>query len=438
MRGIAKMLDLETGDKTRLFITPISFDPRAPYSPISYPNDYAARVVDAIGGLYKTCGWDHDTSALNDGAIDEGEFLREMNTVETQRRAMLMKALAGKDWNMLVWVSTATDRVAHMFYRLIDPGHPMYDAALAKKYGDAIEHEYERMDATVGKVVAQLRPDDTLLIISDHGFHDFRWGLHVNQWLRQNGLLALQNGAESTPHEFFMDVDWSHTKAYALGTGQVYLNLRGREREGVVTEAEAPTVLQQIRTGLLALRDPAHGNGPVLHQVYLGKDVFQGRREKDAPDLQLAYNEYYRTAWETVLGGTPPGLIVDNDKKWSGDHAASDVTQTSGIIVSNRPLGEHPRIVDMAATAATFFGEPRGAHWVGQSVLAGQPIDYRPCGLGAPLRCRPLRPLPDPEGAFSDPRARGGDGRCATRDRGGQAACALGGHRPHAARPCVA
>jgi hypothetical protein len=107
-----------------------------------------------------------------------------------------------------------------MFYRLIDPAHPRYDAALAKRYGDAIEKEYERMDATVAAVLEHIRPDDTLLILSDNGFHGYRRGLHVNQWLRRQGLLALKAGAESSSRDFFLDVDWPKTKAYALGTGQ--------------------------------------------------------------------------------------------------------------------------------------------------------------------------------------------------------------------------
>lgn len=370
IHGIAQFLCLEAGAQVRVFVTPISFDPRRPYSPISYPNDYAAHVAQELGHMYKTVGWDHDTSALNGEVIDEGEFLREMNAVETDRRAMLDAALGQDDWRMLAWVSTSTDRVSHMFYRLIDPEHPRYDAALAAQYGDAILHEYQRMDATVAHVLDQLRPDDTLLIVSDHGFHDYRWGVHVNQWLRQRGLLTLRGGAESSPREFLLDVDWSQTKAYALGTGQIYINQRGRERDGIVSAEDAPTLLQQIRTGLEALTDESHGGRSIVHHVYVGSEVFQGGRSGDAPDLQVAFEEYYRTSWETILGGVPAGLVADNPRKWSGDHAASDVRDTPGILLSNRALVAEPGIVDLAPTAMRFFGEPVPANYVGQSVLA--------------------------------------------------------------------
>ncbi|NOY89985.1 MAG: hypothetical protein GXP55_02160 [Deltaproteobacteria bacterium] len=370
IHGLARFLCLEAGENVRLFVTPISFDPRRPYSPISYPNGYAARVAESLGHVYKTVGWDHDTSALNDEVIDEGEFLREMNVVETDRRAMLDDALRRDDWRLLTWVSTSTDRVAHMFYRLIDPEHPRYDAALAARYGDAIEREYRRMDETVGHVLEQLRPADTLLIISDHGFHDYRWGLHVNQWLRQRGLLTLRGGAESSPREFLLDVDWSQTKAYALGTGQIYLNMRGRERDGIVSAEDAPALLQQIRAGLEALTDESHAGRSIVRRVYLGSEIFAGGRHADAPDLQIAFEEYYRTSWETILGGVPAGLVADNPRKWSGDHAASDVRDTPGILLSNRALVAEPGIVDLAPTALRFFHQSVPANYVGQSVLA--------------------------------------------------------------------
>jgi predicted AlkP superfamily phosphohydrolase/phosphomutase len=370
VRGAARWLALEAGKQTRLFITPISMHPRAPYSPFSYPKAFSSQIADELGGLYKTVGWDHDTSALNAEVIDEGAFLADLNATENQSRQMLMQRLSHDDWQLLIWVSTATDRAAHMFYRLMDKEHPRYDAALAAKYGDTVQKEYERMDATVALVLPKLRPDDTLLILSDHGFHGYRRGLHVNQWLRQAGLLTLKDGATSSEHDFFVDVDWSQTKAYALGTGQVYLNRRGREPQGIVSDADAPAVLQEIKRGLLALRDEAHKDAQVVHEAYLGSDIYRGGRASDGPDLQIAFAENYRTSWETALGGIPEGLLADNPKKWSGDHAASDVKDTDGILISNRPLASStPGIVDFAPTALRFFGQPVAGQYSGHWLL---------------------------------------------------------------------
>ena len=370
IHGIVKLLPLETTPGMRLFITPISFDPRAPYAPISYPNAFAQKIAEDIGGLYKTVGWDHDTSALNAEVVDEGIFLRDMGDVETQRQAMLRQEMKKDDWQLLVWVSTATDRVAHMFYRLMDKDHPRYDAALAANFGDAIEKEYRRMDSTVGEVVSQMKPNDTLMILSDHGFHNYRRGLHVNQWLLQHGYLKLKHEQTSSNREFLSDVDWSETRAYALGTGQIYINVRGRERDGIVNQSDALPLARKIREELKAVRDTEKGDAEVVHEVYVGADVYHGRREADAPDLQIAFAENYRTSWETILGATPEGLFADNTKKWSGDHAASDVTQTPGILVSNRAIvRDEPSIVDLPATIMHFFGHALPPQYVGTPVF---------------------------------------------------------------------
>jgi predicted AlkP superfamily phosphohydrolase/phosphomutase len=226
------------------------------------------------------------------------------------------------------------------------------------------------MDATVGDVLEQLHDDDTLLVLSDHGFHNYRRGLHVNQWLRSQGLLTLKDGAKSAQHEFLIDVDWSKTKAYAVGTGQIYLNLQGREREGSVPPLEAAPVIKQIRDGLLALRDAQRGGVQVVRNVYEATQVFRGARAADAPDLQLAFCENYRTSWQTILGGVPKELFADNDKKWSGDHAASDVSETPGILVANRPIDKiDPNIVDIAPTVHAFFGKPIPAHYAGRALF---------------------------------------------------------------------
>jgi predicted AlkP superfamily phosphohydrolase/phosphomutase len=374
VRGIARLLALEAAPRTRLFITPIGMHPRAPYSPFTYPKAFSAQLADELASLYKTVGWDHDTSALNAEVIDDATFLADLDHTEQTRKRMLLQRFDRADWDLLIWVSTATDRVAHMFYRLIDPGHPRYDAALAQKHGNAIEREYQRMDATVADVLSRLRSDDTLLILSDHGFHGYRRGLHVNQWLLREGLLVLKAGAKSSGKDFFLDVDFDRTKAYALGTGQLYLNRQGREPKGIVTEAETPALLERIRTGLLALRDSERENAQVVSRVYVGAEVYTGPRAADRPDLQIAFAEHYRTSWETILGGVPAELFADNPKKWSGDHAASDVADTDGILIGNRPLARaDAAIVDLAPTAVSFFGKPLPSHYQGKPLLPGVP-----------------------------------------------------------------
>ncbi len=155
---------------------------------------------------------------------------------------------------------------------------------------------------------------------------------------------------------FFPNVDWSKTKAYALGLGQIYLNIYGREKYGIVEPGEqAHQLEEEIRSKLLAFRDPKT-NKPVLEDVALGHEIDHGPYVKNAPDLQLNFYPGYRTSWETSLGAIPPGIVVPNTRKWSGDHCASDPKDTQAILFINRKLDtSDPSIMDVAPTVLKQF-----------------------------------------------------------------------------------
>jgi predicted AlkP superfamily phosphohydrolase/phosphomutase len=369
VRAVCRFFVLQVSPDLRLYMSPLNLDPESPPLPLSYPAGYTAELVKKHG-LFKTVGWWHDTWALNEEKIDEGVFLEDMfQTMQTQVEITLDE-LKHDPPSLLVSIFTATDSVSHMFFRLMDPEHPRYDPELAKQYGDAVLRVYERMDQVVGDVEGAMQPGGTLLIVSDHGFHTWRKGFNTNTWLVENGFMALKNpGAQEKTYNleqlfgqgsFFPNVDWSRTKAYALGLGQVYLNLRGREKSGSIEPGpEADRVLGEIRLGLLASRDP-DTHQPVIQNVYLGREIFHGAYMSRAPDLQIDFRDGYRTSWQTSLGAIPSGIVVANLKKWSGDHCASDPSDTSGIFLSNHPMNgagtPQPSIFDVAPTVLELLG----------------------------------------------------------------------------------
>jgi predicted AlkP superfamily phosphohydrolase/phosphomutase len=362
-------------DPLRLYLSPLNYAPQHPFAPISAPAAYAGELARALGP-YKTVGWSEDTSALNAERVDEQAFLDDLNRTMDEVRASTLRELERPDWNLLISVFTQTDRVAHMFYRLLDPEHPRYDPVLAARFGDAVLRVYERMDEIVGAVQSRLGPDAVLIVLSDHGFHSYRTGLNVNTWLRDHGYLVQGTVPPGRDQEdFFPGVDWSRTRAYALGTGQIYVNLRGREGRGIVAPgAEYDALLDEIARGLEAVVDPATGERCVA-RVYKGPEIFAGGPRERVPYLQLALREGYRTSWRTPLGGIPKDLFETNMRKWSGDHAASDVTDTPGVILATRRLrAGDPAIVDLAPTALAFFGVPVPPEMQGQPLLeAAQP-----------------------------------------------------------------
>jgi predicted AlkP superfamily phosphohydrolase/phosphomutase len=367
--GICRFHVVST-DPLRVYLSPLNFAPSHPFAPISAPGAYAGELAKAVG-TYKTVGWSEDTSALNAERIDEAAFLADLYRTMDDVRASTLHELARPDWDLLISVFTQTDRVAHLFYRLLDPQHPRYDPVLAARFGDAVERVYQRMDAIVGEIVEKLGADTTLLVISDHGFHSYRTGLNLNTWLKNHGFLVQGDVAGGAREgDFFPGVDWNKSRAYALGTGQIYVNLKGREGRGIVNKgAEYDGVLDGVVRGLEAEVDPANGER-IVAKVYKGQDIFPGAALERMPDLQVAFREGYRTSWRTPLGGIPAALLEPNDKKWSGDHAASDVADTPGMVIANRRLaGADGAIVDLAPTALRFFGVPVPPEMEGHSLL---------------------------------------------------------------------
>ena len=358
--AICRFYVLEVSPDLRVYMCPLNIDPEDPVLPVSYPAGWTKQLVKKYG-LFKTIGWWHDTWALNEERIGEGVFLQDLFRTMSLETRIVLNQLKSDPPSLMVAVFTSTDSVSHMFWRLIDPKSPRYDPVLASKYGDAILRVYERMDQVVGQVEQAMKPGGTLIIVSDHGFHSWRKGFNTNTWLVQNGHMVLKNSnAKEKAYKldelygqgsFFPNVDWTQTKAYALGLGQIYLNLKGREKDGIVEPGEpAERLLREIRAKLLAYRDP-DTQKPVLEDVYLGQSIDHGPYMADAPDLQLNFYPGYRTSWQTALGAIPPGIVVANMKKWSGDHCASDPKDTGGILLINRKLAtSSPSIMDVAPT----------------------------------------------------------------------------------------
>jgi predicted AlkP superfamily phosphohydrolase/phosphomutase len=356
-----------TADKElQIYASPVNLDPRDPPIPISQPSEFSKQLVDKIG-LYRTLGWAEPTMALVEGRLDEADFMNDSNRAMDDRERIFFKNLEDDDWDLFVAAIETTDRVSHMMWRLIDPKHPMYDAALAAKYGDSIEKIYRRADDLVGRVQAKLPPGSTFIVMSDHGFHSFRRSVNINTWLVQNGYMVFrgQEGqkkglADLFGHgRFWEGVDWTRTRAYAIGLGQIYFNLRGREGQGIVSAgAEYKALQDEIASKLAQLADPDSGE-QVMRAVYKRDDIYKGPFLQNASELQVGFADGYRVSWQTSLGGSPPGIVYPNMKKWSGDHGSYDYKQTSGTLISSRPLsGDRADIMDIAPTVLKYFGLP--------------------------------------------------------------------------------
>jgi predicted AlkP superfamily phosphohydrolase/phosphomutase len=233
-----------------------------------------------------------------------------------------------------------------MFYRHLVEDHPANRGRDNVTHRDAIRDLYVRMDALVGRTLNIVDDGTVLMVMSDHGFKPFKRGVNLNTWLWKNGYLALKG--ERTGADMFQDVDWSKTRAYAVGFGGIYLNMKGREAHGTVEPGESAERLKaEIIGKLSALHDDVHG-GRAVRKVYDANEAYRGPYVGEAPDLIVGFSLGYRVSWSSVTGGLSEDVIEDNTRPWSGDHNFNPA-DVPGILFCNRPSpSRRPRIVDIA------------------------------------------------------------------------------------------
>jgi predicted AlkP superfamily phosphohydrolase/phosphomutase len=266
--------------------------------PISEPPRLSRELADRFG-LYKTLGWSMDTWALNELRIDEKTFLEDVYFSENKFAEIMRGLLDDEDFDLYVHVFELTDRVSHVFWRFQDPEYPAYDSTLAARYGGAIRGSYAFMDSIVGDALDRLEPEDVLLICSDHGFHPWHKSANYNTWLVQNGYMTLKSDSPDPEKkledlfgkgQFWPNVDWARTKAYAMGLGDIYLNVKGREGQGIVEPGEEyERIRNRLIADLEAWIDPENGEHPI-RRVIKREDVYRGFDPDLIPDLLAANN----------------------------------------------------------------------------------------------------------------------------------------------------
>ena len=340
--GTVRLLLVQDYPRPRLYVSPIQVDPMNPAVPISSPPGYAAELAERIG-LYHTLGMPEETWSLNEEHISDAAWLEMEKTILAEREAMWYDTLDANDSELVVGVFVQTDRVSHMFYRGLDPEHPRH-ADTDPEHRDAIEWIYAEADRILGETLDRLGPDDELIVISDHGFAPFRTAVHLNRWLVDNGYLVLEEGTEASD-VVFDRVDWSRSRAYALGLNGLFINTAGRESQGIVDPADVPALKEELRAALTAWTD---GDQPVVRRVFDGLEIYPGSRDNDeTPDLVVGYHRGYRASWQTTLGAVPAPLMEPNRQKWSGDHCIDPALVPGVLFTSFEPDREVGSLVDI-------------------------------------------------------------------------------------------
>jgi predicted AlkP superfamily phosphohydrolase/phosphomutase len=369
VKGICRFYLKQAHPRFQLYVSPINIDPADPALPISTPSKYSRLLADEAGEFH-TLGISEDTKALSDGVLNDNEYLQQARSVLAEHRRIFDAEFPKFKRGVFFFYFSTLDLNSHMFWRLIDPKHPEYDADLASQNGSAISDFYHQMDEVLGEVLPKIDEHTTVLVLSDHGFAPYYRSFNLNTWLLNNGYIKLKPDSTAEPAEPFAGVDWTQTRAYGLGLNGLYLNVRGREATGIVSPgAEARNLMAEIRDKLLEIRDSKTGQ-EIITRVDLASEVYQGPYAQSGPDMLVGYNRGYRAGWKSILGGFPPDELEDNSNPWSGDHCI-DYTLVPGVLLSNRKIAlENPALTDIAPTILAEFGITKAKHMIGRSIFA--------------------------------------------------------------------
>jgi predicted AlkP superfamily phosphohydrolase/phosphomutase len=338
-----------------VYVTPLNLDPEAPAMPISTPDSYAAELAHS-GGRFYTQGMPEDTKALNEGIFTPQEFVAQARIAGQEVIDQYHHVLSDFRAGLLFYYFGNLDQTSHMMWRPMDPQHPAYNAETDAPFKDVIPGIYEQLDGVVGYTLEHMGQDDTLVVMSDHGFTSWRRAFHLNTWLKENGYLALVDPGLRDDPGLFSNVDWSRTRAYGLGLNGLYVNLRGRERNGIVDTQERKALVDEIAAKLLATMDPATGEAAVT-KAYKRDETYQDRGEEEiGPDIVVGYAKGMRGSNQSALGKVGREVFTDNTEMWSGDHCM-DHESVPGVLLTNRPLRRPAgALKDLGAAVLAEFG----------------------------------------------------------------------------------
>jgi predicted AlkP superfamily phosphohydrolase/phosphomutase len=319
VRALTRFILTRAGDEPQLYALPLQPHPlRAPWR-YAAPPGFVKNTWQSHGP-FLTLGWPQDTTALEEGLIDDAQFLALCDSIFEKRRQIFLAQLAQFREGILATVFDTLDRVQHMFWR----DRP-----------DVIEGWYRKLDAFAGEILARAPRDARLIFVSDHGFARFDHKIHLNKWLMDNGYLTQKPGAGAG----FTGVDWSQSSAYALGLNSLYLNQQGREGQGRVPPAERDAALSRLRDALLAWRAP--DGSPVFHSILTQAEAFHGDLAPHGPDLVLGYAPGYRASQETGTGNWGASPLEPNRDHWGADHCIA-AEAVPGVIFASRGLEDFP------------------------------------------------------------------------------------------------
>jgi predicted AlkP superfamily phosphohydrolase/phosphomutase len=317
-------------------------------SDYTYPAELKDEIASVVGEYVL------DVRDFRSG--NKNKILADIYEMTRKRFQLARHLLAKEDWDYFMMVEMGVDRIHHAFWDAMDPAHRFYEPG--NKFENAIHDYYKEVDREIGKLLAFADDATAVLVVSDHGAKRMDGGICVNEWLIANGYLALAEKPASPIPLSKTKVDWSRTKAWGDGGyyARVFLNVAGREPNGIIAPEDYEKVREELIIGLKAI--PDEKGQEIGTQVFRPEELYNEVRGV-APDLIVYFGDLYWRSVGTVGGGRIH--TFENDTGPDGANHAKD-----GIFIFRPPGDGIPgerrikglRITDIAPTILELFGLP--------------------------------------------------------------------------------
>ena len=275
-------------------------------SDYTYPPELKNEIRDVVGEYL------FDTREFR--TENKAQLLKDIYAMTTQRFQLARHLITTKPWDLFVMVEMGPDRIHHAFWRYFDPQHPLY--VPGNEFENAIREYYVALDAHLGELIHALDADTRLLIVSDHGAKRMDGGLCFNEWLRQEGYLTLKSEPTGVTKFSPELVDWTRTRAWGDGGyyGRLFLNVAGREPQGIVSSREVEALKSELTAKLEALSD---ANGKPLGNRVFRPDAIYTESRNVPPDLIVYFGDLH---WRSV-GSVGHGAIWTHENDTGPDDA---------------------------------------------------------------------------------------------------------------------
>lgn len=368
--GMVKFFMLELGEKFRLYISPIHISPLHPAAQISTPPSYSEELAEK-NGLFHTINLPADTHALSKGSFTMDNFIVQAMSVFDESRKLFhyeLERFLGRKSGFLFFYFSSLDQGQHMFWALKDKDHPFYHPEESQKFAYINDELYRKHDRVLGEMLKKVPPGMKIIVMSDHGFAPFHREVNLNTWLFNEGYLKLDVEDLDDEVSLLEYAHWGETKAYAIGLNGLYLNLAGREGEGIVTPEEKRKLLEELAAKLEQIKDPETG-AQVVTKAFISEDHFSKDFLYRAPDIIVGCNKGYRISGSSALGGMNPKIVTPNMDWWSGDHCMNPKHVPATFISNFKINKDVPDIRDMAPTILKAFGINNPSAMTGKSLI---------------------------------------------------------------------